>query len=72
MLQTASSCSVNCYCSIPNREEVRKEEELTELKEWREEFRRVEERRTVEREEGELWSGRSGGRQRGGEIYCQN
>ena len=57
MLQTASSCSVNCYCSIPNREEIRKEEEaerrrdiLTELKEWREEFRRVE-RRTVEREE---------------------
>ena len=67
MLQTASSCSVNCYCSIPNREDARNEERravereewreaerrrgITELKEWREELRRVEERRAVEREE---------------------
>ena len=35
------------------REAERRRDILSELKEWREEFRRVEERRTVEREERE-------------------
>ena len=42
MLQTASSCSVNCYCSIPNREDIRNERErrAVEREEWREAERR--------------------------------